>query len=416
MSGVVIVGACQAGMQTAASLREHGYSEAITLIGEEQHLPYQRPPLSKGFVTGRTTVDQLALRVESFYTERDIEVITGDRIVEIDRSARSAVGHLGRRYPFEHLVLTTGSHPRPFPGPGARLRNVLTLRSVEDAVAIATSFNGVEDVVVLGGGFIGLELAATAAALGKTVTLVEATAGLMGRAVSPRVADFFLRQHRARGVDVRLNSSVSEIIEGTPGEAGGVLLTTGESIPASLIVVGIGAVPTTDLGVDLGLGMGLGILVDEFAQTTQPNVLAAGDCAQHRDLAGHSRVLTSVQNAIDQATVAARTITGDLSRPYDAVPWFWSDQYDLKLQMAGLAQDHDEVVLRGDPEAGGFSLLYLRDGRLVWAESVSKPGEHVVARRLISAGSAVDPNLLADTTVRMQDAVIENSEMASTVE
>ncbi|GAA1936453.1 NAD(P)/FAD-dependent oxidoreductase [Nocardioides hwasunensis] len=405
MSGVVIVGACQAGLQAAVSLRELGYQEPIALVGDEPHLPYQRPPLSKGFITGQTTSEQLSLRVGSFFDDHDIDLVTGERVTGIDRSTQRAVTASGRELAFDHLVLAVGAAPRTLGVRGTDVAGVHDLRGLDDAEAIAAGLKEAHDVVVLGGGFIGLELAATAAGLGRSVTIVEATAGLMGRAVSPAIAATFLAQHRARGVDVRLGTSVVEVVhDGT--RATGVRLSDGEVVAADLVIVGIGASPRTELATGLGLDVATGVLVDGFARTSDCRVLAAGDCAQHREINGTSLCVTSVQNAIDQAVVAARTIVGDLESPYAATPWFWSDQYDLKLQMAGLPQAYDHRVVRGDPASGAFSILYVRDDRLVWAESVSKPGDHVLSRRLITQGSAVDVALAGDPSVPLRDAVL----------
>ncbi len=406
MNGVVIVGASQAGLQAAVALRDSGYGEPITLVGQEDHLPYQRPPLSKGFVTQKVSSDQLSLRNAAFYEQHDIRLILGQTVDRVDRRECTAVTRTGHSFAFDSLVLTVGSAPRIVPIAGGQLEGVLSLRTVDDAEQIVKTLGECERLVVLGGGFIGLEIAATARSLGLDVTLVEAARSLMGRAVSAGVSEFFFDAHRSRGLDIRLGETAAEIMGDSRGAVTGVRLSSGEILSATAVLMGVGAVPNTALARGLGLETDAGVLADPHARTSDDVVLAAGDCAEHRDLFGGRMLLTSVQNAIDQATVAAKTIVGDLSQPYAAIPWFWSDQYEFKLQMAGLPQHHDRVVTRGVPADGAFTQFHLRDGRLVWAESVSKPGEHVFARRLIASGALIDPGRLADLSVPMREVAL----------
>jgi len=376
--GTVIIGAAQAGVQIAASLRDKGYDEPITLIGAESHPPYQRPPLSKTFLTGDPDPASLHLRGPQFYANNRIELVTGTTVTTIDRASRQAVTANGRRFAFDDLALTTGTTARPLAIPGAG-PDIAQLRSLDDAWALRPRLAAAGHVAIIGGGFIGLEVAAVAAGLGKAVTVIEAQTRLLARTVAPPVSAFLLAAHGRRGVDIRLGTTV-ERIEGPT-----LVLADGGRIAADLIVAGIGALPRTDLAAGLGLDCAAGIPVDDRAQTLLDGVLAAGDCTVH----GAIR-LESVQNAIDQGKAAAATIMGR-DEPNRAVPWFWSDQGKLKLQVAGLSAGYDRCCMRGDPEEEAFSVLYYAGPRLIAVDSINRPADHLAARRLIAAGAAVPP-------------------------
>jgi 3-phenylpropionate/trans-cinnamate dioxygenase ferredoxin reductase subunit len=399
MTGVVIVGAGQAGLQCTASLRDGGYDGAITLLGAEPHLPYQRPPLSKAVLLGKQGVADVALRDAAWFADQRITFHAGTRATAIDRAARRVETTAGMM-PYDHLVLATGAHARSMVLPGAGLDGVMTLRSLDDALALKAAIETTENVVVIGGGFIGLEVAAVAARLGRQVAVIEAAPRLMARAVSATVSDAFLALHRAHGVDVRLAARVAAI-EGS-ARVEWVRLADGTRLPAELVLLGVGAAPDTTLAGAAGLPCPNGISVDADMRTPDACVFAIGDIAWHPNphAGGHIR-LESVQGAIDQAKCVASAILGH-AQPYAALPWFWSDQFDAKLQIAGYGAGHDQAVTRGDPLGGKFSVFLYRAGRLVAVESVNRAADHMSARRLLTAGRSVPPALAADPSADLK--------------
>ncbi|HYZ64221.1 MAG TPA: FAD-dependent oxidoreductase [Acetobacteraceae bacterium] len=391
----VIIGTGQGGFQAAASLRDEGFGGAVTLVGDEPDLPYQRPPLSKAYLSGKADVDLVRLRPERFYSEHRVTVRTGTRAAAIDRAGRRVVLESGERLDYDHLVLATGAHNRPLPVPGSGLEGVLQLRSLQDADAIRRQLEGARRAVVVGGGFIGLEFAAVAAERGLEVTVVEAASRLMSRAVSPAVSSFVQSTHERRGIRFLLETAVTEITGGQ--RVSGVGTADGRHLPADLVVIGIGVLPNTALAAEAGLEIANGIVVDEHLLTRDPAISAIGDCAsfpcRH---AGNARVrLESVQNAVDQARCVAARLVGRAA-PYAALPWFWSDQGALKLQIAGLCAPHDRAVLRPDPAKRGLSVFCYRGDRLIGVESVNRPVEHIHARKLLAAGIEVAPEQACD--------------------
>lgn len=393
---IVIIGAGQAGLQVADSLRRGGYSGRLTLIGDETSLPYQRPPLSKQYIGEDMVPERLLFRPADYYTKQTIEVITGVAVESLDVGSKSiGFGDESRRY--SKLALTTGTSVRRLPVPGADLPGVYYLRSLDDAAEIRRRLQaGPARVVAIGGGFIGLEIAASARQLGHTVTVVEALDRLMARAVSPFVSAYYADLHRAHGVDVRLETAVTAIESGADA-ALAVVLGDGSKLIADMVVVGIGSIPNTALAEAAGLQCSNGIVVDEFARTSAANIVAAGDCTFHRNVRyAASHRLESVQNAVDQAKIAAATLLGE-SKAYDQVPWFWSDQYDAKLQMVGSSVGHERFVLRGNPADGAFSAFYFRGDALVGVDSVNRPADHLVSRKLLALGTAVPEKMIADT-------------------
>ena len=393
MSGAVIVGAGQAGLEAAAALRAQGYQESVTLIGDEPHLPYQRPPLSKEYLLGKQGADHLPLRAPVFYEKHGITLRTGETVASIDREAHRVRTNKGE-LSYGKLILATGARNRVLPVPGAE--RALYLRTLVEADAIMRRMGEASRVAVIGGGFIGLEIAAAARTLGKAVTIIEALPRLMARAVSPPLSDFFRDVHREHGTQVLLDSIVREI------SAGAVVLEDGRRCVADLVVAGIGVVPNTELARDAGLATGNGITVDEFLKTSDPDVYAIGDCADHPNLfAGGRARLESVQNAVDQAKCAARGIAGNPS-PYRDVPWFWTDQFGIRFQMAGLSAGHDQAVMRGRMDDRKFSMFYFRQGRLLAVDSVNRFADHVAARKMLAAGTPVTPEQAADETVDLK--------------
>jgi 3-phenylpropionate/trans-cinnamate dioxygenase ferredoxin reductase subunit len=386
---VVIVGAGQAGFQVAASLRQAGFDGKIVLIGDEPCLPYQRPPLSKGYLAGETGLDVVWLRPEEFYAKESIDLETGGVAAAIDRRVRRVRLTSGGEIGYDHLVLATGARFRPLPVPGAALDGVLPLRTLADADALRPRLEEARHVVVVGAGFIGLEFASVAAKFGVGVHIVEVTNRPMGRVVSEAVSRFFTEAHRGWGAEVALGTGVARILGN--GKVDSVETSDGRLLPADLVLIGIGVLPNGELAEAAGLAVDNGIVVDEQLLTADPTISAIGDCANYpsRFASGRCR-LESVQNAVDQGHCVAGRLAG---RPagFDKVPWFWTDQGDLKLQIAGITVGHDSAVLRGKPESRSFSVFCYRDGRLIGVESVNRPADHMAARRLLIG----DPRLSA---------------------
>lgn len=409
MDDILIIGAGQAGMQIAVSLREHGFTGPITLAGSERATPYQRPPLSKGYLSGEADLESLELRAQSFYDERNIAVRCDDAVVSVafDGDSGVAMTASGARIPFTQLALTPGSEPRRITVAGSDLAGVLYLRDLADADELKVRWGSANNVVVIGGGFIGLEVAAAARKASKTVTVLEAADRLIARAVSPITSEFFRQAHSRRGIDVRLSVQVSAIL-GADGVVTGVLLAGGEVVPADIVLVGIGVIPRSALAEQLGLELAGGaIVVDEFARTSIPRIVAAGDAVLMPHPLGRPGMvrLESVQNAVDQAKVAAATLMG-VREPYRAVPWFWSDQADLKLQIAGLSTGFDQTVVRGDPDDDHFSVLYYDRGTLIAIDTVNDASDYMVVRRALGQGATISPELAADTSVSLKSLLV----------
>lgn len=389
---LVVIGASHAGCRLAFAARELGFDGDVMLIGAEAVPPYQRPPLSKGYLKGAVPLAALRLKSEAAFADARIELRLGTRVTAIDRSAGDVVLDGGDRLAYSRLALATGARVRRLSVPGADLDGVLHMRDLADADALAVAAKAGRHAVVVGGGFIGLEAAASLRALGLDITVVEAESRLSARVFPPCLSAWLKDLHEAHGVTIRLDAQVGEIL-GRDGRVVGVRLADETELACDLVIVGIGVVPADDLAGAAGLAVDRGILVDETGLTSDPNIAAAGDCARHPNpwapRPGEAIVLESVQNANDQARVAAAALLG---RPivHDAVPWFWSDQYDAKIQMAGLPGPDDEILLRGDPAAGRFSLLHLRDGRLAAVDSIGWPQDHMAARKLIATRPIVD--------------------------
>ncbi|MBZ9739426.1 MULTISPECIES: NAD(P)/FAD-dependent oxidoreductase [unclassified Mesorhizobium] len=392
-NGVVIVGAGHAGVQAAASLREDGYEGPVILVGDESELPYHKPPLSKTFIKDVEAKPQ-PLRGEAFYTGNAIDYRPGIRIDRIHTGRRSLDISNGGELAFDHLILATGSRPRLLPLPGADLSGVLSLRSLADARLIRELSAHSEDVVILGGGFIGLEIAATLRAAGRTVTVVEAVDRLLGRAVAPVVASHVRQRLEATGVRILTGTTVASL-EGENGHVSAVVISSGEILPARMVIVGIGAVPNVELAQEAGLTIANGIRVDQQMRSSVPQILAIGDVASYRHwFTGGDVRLESVQNATDQARLAARTISGHADA-YSAVPWFWSDIGDMKLQMVGLTSGGDSHVVLGDLPDNKFSIYHYAGDRLLGIESVNRPGDHMLGRKMLGAGFSPTPRMVA---------------------
>jgi 3-phenylpropionate/trans-cinnamate dioxygenase ferredoxin reductase subunit len=409
-AGTLVVGASQAGVQLAVSLRQLGDTAPITLIGAETHPPYQRPPLSKEFLSGSAGPESLALRTPAFYAENQIELVCGERVVDLalpsdGRSGRARTA-TGRELPFERLALTVGARPRRLDVPGADLDGILYLRDLDDAVQLRDRLAGASRVVVVGGGFIGLEAAAAARTQSKEITIVEAADRLAGRAVAPAVSEFFRQAHQRRGTTVLLSTGVVGFC-GVRGRVGAVQLADGRELPADLVMVGVGAIPRTELAEQIGLECDGGIVVDSSARTSEPSVVAAGDCTVlPHPMTGVGRVrLESVPSAVAQAGVAAATLLGQTANTR-TVPWFWSNQGDIRLQIAGLSAGFDHYVVRGDPDTEKFAVLYYRDNDLLAVDAVNAAADYLVVRKALTQGTTLPADKATDTDIPLKSLLV----------
>ena len=396
---VVVVGAGHCAGQLVARLRAEGHRGPIRVVGAEAYAPYQRPPLSKTYLSGEVGVERVLLRPLAFYRENDIELKLGARVTAIDPGARRVVLACGETLAYEHLVLATGAAVRRLPVPGADLPGIGYLRELADSDALRAGLEAGARLVVVGGGYIGLEVAAVAARRGVCVTVIETESRLMSRVVSPETSAHYLALHRGEGVDVRTGMRVT----GFEGEArvSRVRCADGTAFDADFVVIGIGIVANDALAAAAGLDTGDGVVVDEYGATSQPRVWAAGDCTSHPSRLYRRRVrLESVHNAMSQAKVVAANICGKAT-PYDEAPWFWSDQYDTKLQIVGLAQGAHERVVRGDPSACAFTVFHLQDGAVIAAETVNGMRDHLACRKLVGAQARPAREALSDPTVAL---------------
>jgi 3-phenylpropionate/trans-cinnamate dioxygenase ferredoxin reductase component len=400
---VVIVGAGHAGFQVAASLRQHGFSGPIALLNDEGHLPYQRPPLSKAYLKGTGGPDSLMFRPEKFFLDQKIDLIS-DRAVSIDRGAHKVLLGSGSSLDYGHLVLATGARNRLLDIPNANLEGVRYLRTLDESEALRHRIGSGERVVVIGAGFIGLEFAATARGKGLEVDVVELGTRVMARAVTAEISEFFQSSHTAAGIRIHLGVQVTSI-ESDGQNVTGVSLSDGRHMPADLVVVGVGVLPNVELAAEAGLPVAAGIVVDEHLLTADPDISAVGDCALYASPRfGGSLRLESVQNAADHARCVAARLTGD-AKPYDGLPWFWSDQGPHKLQIAGLTTGYDRVVVRGDRGQGAFSAFCYKSGQLVGIESVNRAGDHMFGRRLLAANGSITPEQAADPAFDLKGAL-----------
>jgi 3-phenylpropionate/trans-cinnamate dioxygenase ferredoxin reductase component len=397
----VIAGAGQAGGEIAAELRKQGFGGRVVLVGEEPHIPYKRPPLSKAYFAGSAKLESLYVLPQASLDKINIEFIGGTRVERIDRAARTVALSNGTTLAYDRLALAIGGRARPLNLPGANRPNVHLLRSIADVDAIRARVAPGRRMVVVGGGFIGLETAAVAVKLGLKVTVLEGLPRVLARVTVPAISAFFERIHREAGVDLRTGVQVTAL-EGEP-EVTHVVLDGGECVAADFVVVGIGLIPNVELAQAAGLAVDNGIVVDEYTRTSDPDIFAAGDCSNHPNAFLGRRIrLESVQNAMEQGRAAALAMLGQ-DAPYRAVPWFWSDQYDIKLQMAGLSAGYDQLVLRGDPATQrSFAAFYLREGQLIAADTVSRPQDFMFARKLVAARTQLDPAQLADESVALK--------------
>lgn len=398
-AGIVIIGAGQAGVQTAESLRAGGYAGRITLLGDEPHGPYHRPPLSKAWLAGEMDGAQLVMRAPEMLARKNIELRTEVKVASIDRAAKQVLLADGSALPYDGLVLATGSTPRSLPLPGGDAAGVHALRSRGDADAISARLALCQEqqrpVVVIGGGFIGLEVAATARKKGLAVTVLEAAPRLLGRVLAPALSDWYAALHRSHGVELVFDARIEALETAADGSVSGVRLADGHLLPAGLVVVGIGVNANDGLAQAAGLECERGIVVDACCRSSDPAIVAAGDCTARRLADGSLIRLESVQNATEQGKSAAAALLGQ-ERPFTATPWFWSDQYDKKLQMAGLSGGAEQWAVRGDMTGASFSIYHFRADKLIAVDSVNAAKDHLQARKLLDAGISPTPEQAAD--------------------
>ncbi len=399
---VVIVGASHAAAQAVDSLRREGFTGHLVLVGDEPELPYQRPPLSKKYLSGEFDPNRLWIRPASFYEQQRCEVRLGRRAVRIDREQRVLALDDGATLPYDTLLLSTGGRVRPASVPGAQLAGIHYLRTRADVDRIRSDLAPGRSVVIVGAGYIGLECAASCAKLGLSVTVLEMAPRVMSRVVAPEMSAFYQAEHASHGVDIRLDTTVAAF-EGGP-RVSSVVCSDGSRFPADLVIVGIGIVPNMELAAEAGIACDNGIAVDEYCRTSDPRVYAIGDCCSHPSPHYRRRIrLESVDNAFEQAKTAAANICGR-EVLHDKIPWFWSDQYDHKLQIVGLSQDYDRVVLRGDPASRSFSCCYLKGNELVALDAVNHPRDFMAAKKVIGERLALDLGRLADPAVPLKEA------------
>lgn len=399
---VLIVGGGHAGAQAAIALRQNKFEGTIAIVGDEPDPPYERPPLSKEYLAGEKEFERLLIRPETFWAEREVALLLGRRVATVDPDAHRITLGDGGGLSYGKLIWAAGGTPRRLDCAGHHLDRVHAVRSRADVDRMMAELATTERIVVIGGGYIGLEAAAVLAKLGKQVVLLEALDRVLARVAGADISRFYEDDHRAHGVELRTGVSVECIL----GEdaATGVRLADGETIPADMVIVGVGIIPSVAPLAEAGAATGNGVEVDEYGRTSLADVYAVGDCAAHENrFAGGARVrIESVQNASDQATTAAKHILG-LDEPYAAVPWFWSNQYDLRLQTVGLSAGHDETVLRGEPASRSFSVVYLKNGKVVALDCVNAVKDYVQGRKLVAEGMSPERTRLADAGVPLKE-------------
>ncbi len=402
---VLIVGAGHGGAQAAIALRSSGFEGRIALVGDEPELPYERPPLSKEYLSGEKPFERIQIRPAAYWAEKQVTLILGQRVAAVAPADHSVTLADGTCLGYRHLVWAAGGDPRKLTCAGAELLGVHAVRNRADVDAILADLPHAERVVVIGGGYIGLEAASVLSKMGKPVVLIEALPRVLARLAGEALSRFFETEHRAHGIDIRTGAAVTALQGET--RVSGVELASGEIVPADIVIVGIGIVPCTEPLVAAGARGANGVAVDAQCRTSLPDVFALGDCAAHlnRFAEGGEIRLESVQNANDMATVVAKTICGQEAR-YSATPWFWSNQYDLKLQTVGLSAGHDQAILRGDPAARSFSVVYLKQGKVIALDCVNNVRDYSHGRRLVELGVITDQGMIEDTAVQLKQLIV----------
>jgi 3-phenylpropionate/trans-cinnamate dioxygenase ferredoxin reductase subunit len=400
-SGIVIVGAGQAAAVAAATLRKEKYVGTIKILGDEGHPPYDRPPLSKHYLAGELSLTETLIRPVEFYTDNDIELLINTRVASIDAEAKQVITESDQVFDYDKLVITTGSRARKLNLPGCQLGGIFYLRSLNDVDLIRASMGSAKKLCVIGGGYVGLEVAAVARKAGLNVTVIETQERILQRVTTPEMSDYYHQLHTERGVNIMLNVAVTGF-EGENGDHGSVskVLCGDLAVEADIVVIGVGILPNIEIAEEAGLKCDNGIVVDDHGQTSNPDIYAAGDCANHPNHLLNRRLrLESVPNAIEQARVACiNLLGGDVE--YASIPWFWSDQYELKLQMVGFSSDGEESVVRGDKSTNKFAVFYLKEGRVVAVDAVNSSKAFMLGKRLY--GKSVDAAALADESVELK--------------
>ena len=398
MSGMVIIGAGHAAGQAAASLRQEKYEGPITIIGDEPHIPYQRPPLSKQYLSGEQAIERVYLRPEKFYADKDVTLKLGVNATEIDREAKQVLLDNGENVPYDKLIIATGSRPRILNIEGSDLKGIHYLRTIADVDAIRDEMAAGKNLVIVGGGYIGLEVASVGIEKGLNVHVLEMESRILQRVTTTQMSEYYHNLHSGRGVNIHTDTMVSGFAGSDQVEQ---VLCGDESFDADLVIVGIGIMPNIELAQAAGLECDNGIVVDDHCRTSDPEIYAAGDCTNHPNPLLNRRLrLESVPNAMEQARVCVSNMLGG-DKMYAAMPWFWSDQYELKLQMVGFSADGDEQVLRGNMEENQFAVFYLNNGKVVAADAVNSPKEFMVCKQLV--GKAVAPATLANPETELKD-------------
>ena len=402
---VIIVGASHAAAQCSVSLRQGGWEGDITVIGDEPVLPYHRPPLSKDFLSGQKSIDDILIRPSETYADANVVMRLGERVTEIDRDAKTIRTGKGTDLTYDKLVLCTGARVRRLPVPGEDLPGVFYLRDAQDVLAIKEKSEQSQSVIIIGGGYIGLEAAASLRKQGRDVTLLEAMPRILQRVTAPVMSDFYRRIHTEEGVKILEDVAASEIKESETGLR--VTTACGRDLDADMVIIGIGVIPNTELADAAGLEIGNGIVVNAFCQTSDPDIYAAGDVTWHHNPIYDTHVrLESVPNATEQAKTVANHIVGK-GKPYKSLPWFWSDQFDLKLQIAGLSTGFDTIILRGNPERDrSFAAYYFRDGTFIGVDAVNAPRDFMFGKMVLTKGNNIDPVKIADLSIAQKDAML----------
>ncbi len=398
---IVVLGACHAGAQAVDSLRREGYKGRLVLIGDEESLPYQRPPLSKAFLGGKLERDRLLIRHAAYYDSIHCELMLGRRALKLDAEGRTLLLDDGSHVGYDRLILATGGRARPLDVPGAGLAGIHLLRTVADVDAIRAEARAGQRAVIVGAGYIGLECAATFRQLGLDVTVIEMADRVMNRVVAAEMSRFYSERHTAQGVRLLMGRQVQAFGGETRVDA--VACSDGERFPADIVIVGVGLLPNSEIAEAAGLACDDGITVDEHCRSSDPDVYAIGDCCNHPSPRYGRRIrLESVDNAFEQARTAAANLCGR-ALVHDKVPWFWSDQYELKLQIVGLSQGFDQIVMRGDPAGNSFSCCYLRNGELIALDAVNNTRDYMAARKFIAEHGRPDPARLADPEIPLRE-------------
>lgn len=403
---VIIVGTGHAGAQAAVALRQQGFTGSILMIGEELHLPYERPPLSKEYFSGEKTFERILLRPEQFWQDKKIDLKLGQRVIQIDAQSHRILTQQNYEYHYNKLIWATGGKPRRLSCEGAALEGIHYIRNREDVDRINQELDRVQKCVIIGGGYIGLEAASALRKINREVTLVEGQSRVLARVAGPIISDFYQQYHQEKGVEFYLGQGV-DYLEGDQGRVHTVILANGTRIATDMVIVGIGLNPEVNVLVEAGAAFSNGIETDRRCRTSLVDIFAIGDCANHENFfADGQRIrLESVQNANDQAMIVTKEIL-DKGEDYAAVPWFWSNQYDLKLQTIGLSIGYDQEILRGEPDSGSFTVIYLREGKIIAIDCVNRPADFIQGKAIIQQSIYIPIEQLSDHSQALKDMIL----------